>query len=144
VGAGSQDPYHKAFNGFFFFVFESPTHTEDVFLRSRTLLPFELKLATELLQFQFWGASPNFWDFTLGATTLEAMTVNLMGDPGGARLLPFPSLPLYIIHILLDLLIQDFWKLVNPFGQPILFQKFSLLGTRSNLCMEMVLPSRVE
>ncbi len=103
MGAGSQDPYHKAFNGFFFFVFESPTHTEDVFLRSRTLLPFELKawcalswqrgpiqLATELLQFQFWGASPNFWDFTLGATTLEAMTVNLMGDPGGAGLLPFP------------------------------------------------------
>jgi hypothetical protein len=71
----------------------------------QTLPPFELKawcalswqrgpvqLATELLQFQFWGASPNFWDSILGATTFEAMTLKLRGRPWGAGLLLFPSL----------------------------------------------------
>jgi hypothetical protein len=58
---------------------------------------------------------------------LEAMTLNLRGDPGEQAF--FPSLPLYIIHILLDLLILDFWKLVIPFGQLNLFVKFNLLDT---------------
>lgn len=140
MGAGSHDPYHKAFNGFFSLYLKAPTHTEDVFLSSRTLPPFELKawcalswqrgpiqLAIELLQFQFQGASPNFWDSTLGATTLGPMTLKLRGDPGGAGLLLFPSL----VHNPYPIGLVDFGLLEigNSFWTPHLFQKFSLLDT---------------
>jgi hypothetical protein len=109
VGVGSRDPYHKAFNGFFSLYLKAPTHTEDMFLGSRTLpqitcRPFHhlnfkawcalswqrgpVQLATKLLQFQFRGASPKFWDSTLGATTLEAMTLKLRCDPGEQAFVP--------------------------------------------------------
>jgi hypothetical protein len=91
----------------------------------QTLPPFELKvwcplswqrgsiqLATKLLQFHVRGASPNFGDSTLGATTLEAMTLKLRGDTGEQAF--FPSLvhdpyPIRLVESRLLKIGKSFW-----------------------------------